>query len=334
MRSIPVLLAFCAIGLSQTPQSVIHISKTELIQGLPTGSVLNYPKCDESKNVYVRYFSSPTANTNPVIRIPSDGSAYSTLDFAKLSDSDAANALRNARIYDFAVSGSNVYIASVDEAGKPRVVVFDSDGKFKGVVPIENDIHPAKLSIFSTGEILILGTKADKGSAGSTSTDRQSMIGLFDRNGKFIKEVKLKSQDLKISNKAKPEEKTRSVDLALMEAGPGGTVYLLPYGTSRTLYLISASGEVDRSFTLATTDKAFMPLSMRVGATQVLVEYVKDKQSYEYDLYNAQTGEHQQTYSLDKEPMGIFACYDWRGTFAFLGTNASGERVFRYAMAP
>ena len=319
-------LAIASAAFAQKPELTLRLDKEKPVLGLlRSGVILNYPKCDSARNIYFRYLTGSVVNSS-LIRIAANGESSTILNFDQLTD-----AAKGSRIYDFAIHNKSAYLLGLNQEGKPIVLICDDHGTFKQVMTLDRDIHPNKIAVFSTGEMLVLGSR----NIATTSYEYEPALDVYDIVGRFVKSVSLKPPSLDLGGEKKPEDRFKGVDLSLVESGDSG-VYIVPYGTKAEAYLISPSGEVENQVPLAIPENDMKPVSLSVGPGQLLMEYAKESTGqFKYVLFDAQTGELQYTYDTGAVS-GVLACYDWNGEFVFYSDYQSGKPAqprLRYARA-
>jgi hypothetical protein len=187
-----------------------------------------------------------------------------------------------------------------------------------------------------SGELLIFGVRTRREDLPNSAVPKFSYnpaLELYDVSGRFAKSVSLKSDQINLNDRGHSQEDNfAAVDLALTTNGPDG-VYLIVYSNKPLVYVIAPSGEVSRRLSIEPMGNEFRPISLSVIGTRLLVEFVKSSDgSPETTLitYDANSGERYSTYKLDSSLNGIFSCFDGRRRFAFISTDALGERVLKY----
>lgn len=148
-----------------------------------------------------------------------------------------------------------------------------------------------------TGELVIAGvrtSRTDKPDGGVPSFSYTPVLELYDRSGRYIKNVSFKVDSLHSKDKATTEaDHSLPTDLSFTASGVGG-VYVLIYSSKPKVMLVSSSGEVERSFSLRSVDTAYSPQSISIVDGQLLIEFAKsedDTVDHRFILYDAQNGD-------------------------------------------
>jgi hypothetical protein len=161
-------------------------------------------------------------------------------------------------------------------------------------------------------------------------------VAVFDRNGRQIAQVITGERP---QGTDRPGRKTKGAtrtdeapppEFSVVECD-GSYCYLLRQADEPTVFVISAAGQIERTLRLSPPGSATQVSGFRVGAGQLLVEYVEPRAlpngnaSYSLALYNATDGEKISEYWRDPGVSGTLACTDWRGDFTFLSGDEMGS---------
>ena len=320
------------LGFSQPPALRISLDSTKNVVGLAGGPVLGPVRCDDGGNVYLRGFSGGQPRKTPLVRIDADGSGYKSFDVNKTDD----ESMKGALVHDFAIRGSEVYLLA-GAGNNAAIVSFSPDGEYKKTVRLDHEISPSTLGVFPSGEFFISGVIAKRTSPLDKPAEfsYETAMEIVDRARRKVANVKLASSPGRLSgSQTEIGKQLEAMDLSLATSGPEG-VYFLSHSNKPRIEVISATGEVSRSFEVSLPTGDFRALALHASAGQIMIEFVEgreDDQKYSYRTYNALTGELLFSYELAPKEGGIFACYDWRGGFVFLSSD-QGRRVLRYARA-
>lgn len=332
----------CCICSAQT--AIIEQTKTQPVGGAPGGGlIIGQTRCDSDGNLYFRQLQGSKIVLAPVVQVSPDGSRSHVFDFLAHANGD----LKSLVINDFSLSGSTLYLAGSTPDRKVHILEYStSDGELtktltlddSGVpdVPLHGALTVSKLGVMPSGELLIFGIRTLREDLPNTAVPKFSynpVLELYDISGRFAKSVSFKSDQINLNDKAHAQEDNfPAVDLALTANGPDG-VYLTVYSNKPLVYVIAPSGEVSRRVSIEPMGNEFRPIGLSVIGTRLLVEFVKSSDgSPETSLvtYDANSGEKYSTYKLDTTLNGIFSCYNGRRTFAFISTDALGQRVLKY----
>jgi hypothetical protein len=154
---------------------------------------------------------------------------------------------------------------------------FGSDGTLKSKVKLDPGFPwlPAQVVAFSDGSLLVAGQRMHSG-----RTPYTIFTGLFKSDGALIKEIRLEddkllmdlssSGDKSVSSPTLPEH-NQAVTMGSMELGRDGNAYLMRRLPNPIVYVISATGEVLRRFTVKASQKGMSAVSMHVAETQLAV---------------------------------------------------------------
>ncbi|MGO8787380.1 MAG: hypothetical protein ACLQVL_08360 [Terriglobia bacterium] len=292
------------------------------------------PECDSAGNVYVQVAQPAPAvpGVEPITRISPDGRHVTAFSF----ESIPALAPRS-HIDTFAVSPRGEVCSFGHNGNIPEFITFRDDGQFDSASRIDPDIYSAQMAVFATGEFLLRGIKVS-GPPGKTRDD--PFTGIFDRNGKLLKEITLQD-DVQFKTRAdfKDDAEYRKKDRAAREAfwtgqafsADDGNVYLVRPSKAAVVDVLSPVGEVVRRLTLNPPDPSFKAGSVKVAGGTVVVEFFYkvpgDPQNtisqIIYSVFDSEKGDKLYDYEGPSGLMGIFACYT-PDHFTFLDVDDKG----------
>jgi hypothetical protein len=182
-RPVAILLCVQLGALTQTQETA---TLTFRLKGkVPVLGQRNVPlqipaQCDTRGNVYVQAYTSATARPLPILKISPEGKVLAILSPPSLQD------MPEAGFDPFAVTahGRVYWVASTPK--ETRLVELDEEGHFVSSVRVEKLVAPRQLAVFASGEFLVSGYRR----AELADVD-EPLTALFDRTGRFIKEVEL-----------------------------------------------------------------------------------------------------------------------------------------------
>lgn len=325
----------------------IKETNAQVVGGTPGGGlIVGQTRCDNRGNLYFRQLQGAKVVLSPVVQVSADGARSHVFDFLAQSTKE----LKSLAVTDFSLSGSKLYMVgstpdakvhvleySIDDAELMASLTLD-DPNAPGM-PIQGALTVSKLGVMPSGELLIFGVRTLREDLPNTTLPKFSynpVLELYTSAGQFATSVSFKSDQVNLNDKAhSQEENFAAVDLALTANGPDG-VYLVVYSNNPVVYVVSPAGEVSRRVHIEPIGNEFRPISLSVVDGQLLVEFVRSSDgSPETTLarYDANSGERYSLYKVDTNMGGIFSCYDGRGAFTFISTDALGQRVVKLAKA-
>jgi len=326
MRVQRLLLCFSFFGWSLNAQHVLRPSAEIPAAGISNSVTAGPVRCDPHGDIYLRVASAPDVTHELLTRIGRDG-GMTTFGPEKISDPE----LKKWRLADFALSGA-VWVLARTPSNKSYLLRFDAKGEYKGAVGLDADFYPQQLAVFNAGDFLLSGLQQTGSGDNAQFTPAMAM---FDKNGKFLKRIVLE-EDGESKEKQEPAKSYLEAGAAITlgEAEPwGGEIYVLRATGKPVVYVVSAGGTVARRMPLETPSPDFKAGSMRVTQSQIAVEFSRPESDpsqgshFEYVVYDAFRGAKLASYTLAPGLQGLFACFDGRGGFDFLGAAENGTRI-------
>ena len=321
-----LLLCFGMFGWLLNAQQVLRISAEIPAAGVSNSVTAGPVHCDPHGDIYLRVASAPDVSHQLLTRIGRDGD-MSTFSPEKVSNPE----LKDWRMADFAVS-SVVWVLAATPSNQSYVLGFDPKGEYKGAVTLEAGFYPQQIAVFDSGNFLLSGVEK---TGSGTNAQFTPVTAMFDKNGKFVKPIALEESGE--SNQKQEPGKSFEVAGAAITLGEaeswGGEIYVLRAADKPVIYVISAGGVVLRRLVLQTPAGDGKPVAMRVAQSQIAVEFWKAASDptqnghSEFIVYDAFRGERLTGYTVAPGIHGIFACFDGRGGFDFLGTAENGTRI-------
>jgi hypothetical protein len=321
-----LLLCFSFFGWSLNAQHVLRPSAEIPAAGISNSVTAGPVRCDPHGDIYLRVASAPDVTHELLTRIGRDGD-MTTFGPEKISDPE----LKEWRLADFALSGA-VWALARTPSNKSYLLRFDAKGEYKRAVGLDADFYPQQLAVFDAGDFLVSGIQQ---TGSGDSAQFTPVTAMFDKNGKFLKRISLE-EDGESKEQQEPAKSYREAGavITLGEAETwGGEIYVLRATGKPVVYVISAGGTVARRLALETPSPVFKTGGMRVTESQIAVEFWKPESDpspnrrVEYVVYDAFRGAKLASYTLSPGLQGLFACFDGRGGFDFLGAAENGTRI-------
>jgi len=328
--------AFLRVHAQDVPKLELTIREKITVEaaGLSPTLASSSPVCDGAGNIYLQ--PAPADNrAQPVTRISADGQHVTIFSL------DSVPGLSAGSIIDsFAVTPRGEVFALAFDGETNQLITFRDDGQFDSARKIDREIDSSHFAVFPTGEFLLRGIEE---SASPVKTHEDAFTGLFDRNGKFLKEVAI-SDELPFKSRAEftEREEFRKQDRAAREAvsssqtisADDGNVYIVRPSKSLSVDVVSPGGEVVRRLTLKPPGLSFQAGSLKVAGGKFVVEYFQkaagDPQNrisnIIYSILDAESGDRLYDYSWPAEAGGIFACYT-PDSFTFLQAGERGLNI-------
>lgn len=286
-------------------------------------SAIGPVRCDSQGNIYIR----PTSDKvnmllSPILRISSDGQHMTRFDIAnapEIKDSSGYN------INDFAVRKDGTVVILAGAATKENVLFvaiaeIDPEVKTTSVTRIDSELRPSQIVPLPSGMFLLSGVlRSSQGSGKEIRQSTKPFTGIFDSQGRLVREVKLPG-DVKIPDvdSSHPEKADLSglqaVYLSHFVAADDGTIYMLRNGSSPKVYVLSSYGEVIRSFPFAPPTADAVSSSMFYSAGRLAFGFsLTDLKDFSTDtvirVIDAADGHVLWDYVPAKDVAGQPACY-------------------------
>lgn len=345
-RSIVIAVLTCwffALGMCQTTDQSgaanssatadrkveIRLTKSIVVPTQVSGMLLTPHRCDSEGSIYFRAIESEEAWENPVKKVDPQGEVKVTFAPAQAS-SDFLGA-----DYFVAQDGS-VTIAGLrkgqSEVLGTYVATYSKDGTFKSITKLDSPkILPYSIGVFSDGNVLVSGLtlpgKKDVDAEGVAH--KHPFTAIFKSDGSLIKELH-PDDDARIEDAidrrdfATVPDATR--DAAFVSSrildGPDGNLYLWRKTSPLTMYVVSPSGEMVRTFQVSPSVPGRMPDAVvaHKGTLGVLFGPGLSKGPSEIVLADQVTGEIRNTFEVEERLGVALACYA-PPDFEFLGSE-------------
>lgn len=305
-------------------------------------------RCDAQGNVYVRPASG---NINilraPILRISSDGQKTTQFDIATVSDIKDAGSYN---INDFVVRKDGTVVVLAGAATKEDalfvdVVQIDPEDKTPSVTRVDSELRPSHILPLPSGTFLLEGImRSTQGSGKEKRQSAKPFTGIFDSQGRLVKEVKLpgdvKIPDIDSSNRENPDlSNLEAVYLSHFVAADDGTVYILRNGSAPKFYVLSSTGEVIRSFPLSTPAADVRASTLFYAGGRLAIEFslTDAKEDFGTDalirVIDAQDGHVLWDDVLGKDVHGIPTCYNGQD-FTLFYSDAPNRRLGLLKVSP
>lgn len=362
-----LLLFFLEVGLSDASpgQDVLRLQlkvKDEVRVSGASADMFLYPvRCDGRGSVYLRIATQPDLFQSPVTKISREGSVQAVFSFT------AVPGFEKSQLVDYAVGlRGDLYGLVVKPVGRGverDILSFSDDGGFRFATKLEPVFTPSHLAVFPTGDFLVYGWKEIKDGApvagktppdaapppAATETGRRQpppvepFVALLDRTGRVLKEIALSGrEDSKGAGGSAGAKGIPSSEISLGEvlAGDDGNIYLMMRkGSGPWIYVVSAAGEILRSFDVRPPGQNYEEMSMGCSAGGKLVfEFERKLDDRRTDWKNAifsivdgETGSRELDYESSAGIGGGMACYSPNDGFTVLRNLADGQLVLSRA---
>jgi hypothetical protein len=329
----------------------------------PPMALLSRTKCDGKGNIYLTQTGAPPnllgsggLSTVPITKLSVD--SKTTLAFPLPTIDRFRGVLRT----DFGVNADGDLFALLEaldaspanSEGPPSYFIakYRADGSIDWHFRIEaaaRHLQPFRFALFGNGNILLTGTTAVEGQP------LHPFVAVFDKDGRFVRDVLLRDRPNKAAANAPTEEERgnresgRAITLSsssMIESAPDGNVYLLRDETQPRIYTISPLGEVIRSFRIYSPTPSLTATNFAVtsdGKIEVTFSQVQGASAPPSDsedvsniitVVDSRSGEVSAVYQFPKASTSLMpACAASSTAFLFLGTSEDGQhqQVAKYS---
>jgi len=292
---------------------------------------------DADGNMYVRY-SDGQHPADAINKITTSGKKLPSLNLANVPD------LAEAKIVDFSVfEGGLVVLAreggfSLEEV--TYVAVFTSDGALQMKTKVGADIHASQIAALASNRFVVAG-RAPWGRLDHPGSDWTPKTAVLNDAGQVIEVVRLEHDVAPIerdkrtaANGAVRRDRDFEVSLAAstMTTGDDGNVYLMRYGRSGIVFVISPNGTVAHRFELESPSNSSLR-EIKVAKHKIAALFVRGKPDAYSETavtfvrtYDANSGKLLSNYVLDPRIPDLMAAYDGNTGFTFFGPEAVDAR--------
>ncbi len=302
---------------------------TKNVESEAGGAFMSGSKCDPDGNLYIRKYSQDRPLLGPVVKIDSDGKRTALFDPSSFSQL----ALDRADAFTPASDGGLFQIAQSGIV-KPHIYVlhFSSDGTLASPTRLDADFEVYTFAAFVGGNFLISGVKRDV----QNKDDRgQNFTAVFSADGRELTQLSFQKPAQKSSGASDAKTGTPSagdpalptLDLSEAEPGEDGNLYVMRRSSPALVYVISASGKIEKTLKIVSGLSGAMPSAFHVSANRLAISFWNDHdQSQTMVVADAQTGQKIATYAASSRLGPQLACYSANGgvfTFLKLGEGNS-----------
>jgi hypothetical protein len=339
----------------------------------PPTAVVTGRKCDSKGNIYLVYSGSvaemmnrPNASWDlPITRVPLESDEVTQYPTKPMSDyhtqyRESFNVDRWGTVYGLVTAFPPAKEGHVPEPDH-FIIRFKDDGSVDSTVqltaPKPGRFTPDSFDVFSDGSFLVTGIDF----VSADGRGRRPLTGIFDRSGRFIRELTLTNDVSPDSSEkeggsgtvpvspdqqeaAQPGSKpttTHSWAVAVGQggiiSGPDGNLYLLRASDPIRLYGISPGGEVIHQVEIRSPEKGLELLELSfVDERSLFVEFspVADGTAAKADfgskttlgLIDLETGKVTAIYQTPANMFNLVpGCPISSNEFSFLGTGKDGK---------
>jgi len=299
-----------AMGMAQTLFQQLSPSEVHPLSW-PTGSPVLPLKCDEDGNVYARFLLGVLPSpSSEIVKIAPDGTKKATFDYARVPDLGKAF----APDFSIGVTGELYEVVEVPTRKGNQVLLlrFSENGTFQGKAELTTPkpFAPSQVLALRDGNLLISGVLEEGSDKG------RAFNGIFSTNGQLIRKFGLKGEPEPKSNPAISSEDAMLLNPGALSAramlGLDGNVYIFHQVSPARLYVVSPSGQLLRTLTLAPPKDKAEPSEAAMGSTSMAIEFQVPEEKYvsitRIRLVSLQTGEPIADYEISPG-LGQIACY-------------------------
>jgi len=276
--------------------------------------------CDSERDIYVTIFDPrQDPSDHPLFKIDSSGQLKAR--FASSKEYFHAG-IGEDHFEPFALlrDGGVVRLSWLKD--KMYVTRFAPYGKLLGRIVLDPPaIVPGQLAVFLNGEMLVSGIEY---SHSRSVRSHKAFTAIYDPQGHLAKRLTLPG-DAEIEKAveagdsryfhgpyAPPYAGNLAVSGGAARLGEDGNVYLMRRTSPATIYVISSSGELIRTLSVAAASASLMPISMQLGGDHVAIAFLgecSDGQcADDLVIADSRTGETVKNYEQSK--IGSLACYE------------------------
>jgi len=287
--------------LSPRPFKASGIRKLDV----PSFGAFGQTHCDDDLSMYDHLATGSYKNTI-ILRTALSGS-QSTL--YKLPEEFADS----TAFTDFSVTPDGSVTALVeDQQGHSIRFDFDSEGKVSSHAQLElpDQVAGDKIAVFPNGSMLFSGHYRR---SAPPDLKGKRYLGLFQPSGKLLRRVNEAGMgDIELDPPA------HHIPEGAITVGKDGNAYLL---TTDKVYVISASGQIQKKILLAKPDGGFSAVAVEHSEGLLVVSFAKQGKTealFQYLVMNASTGEPLGQYEPTAETGNDNVCFTRRDGFLFV----------------
>ncbi len=287
--------------ISPRPLKVSSIKRLEV----PPFGAFGLTHCDDDLSMY-DHLASGSYRQTVILRTALSGNESTLYKLpAEFADATA--------FMDFSVTPDGKVTALVeDERGHSLRFDFDSEGKVSSHAQLElpDQVAGDKIAVFPNGTMLFSGHYR-RGAPPDVKGKRY--LGLFQPSGKLLRRVNESGMgDIDLDPPA------HHIAEGAITVGKDGTAYLL---TTDKVYVISASGQIQRKILFGKPDGGFSAMAVQYSEGLLAISFAKQGKTealFLYEVLNASTGEPLGLYAPTEETGNSNACFSRREGFLFV----------------
>lgn len=287
--------------ISPRPLKVSSIKRLEV----PSYGTFGLTHCDDDLSMY-DHLANGLYKQTVILRTALSGNESTLYKLPQeFADSTAFT--------DFSVTPDGRVTALVeDEKGHSIRFDFDSEGKVSSHAQLElpDQVAGDKIAVFPNGTMLFSGHYR-RGAPPDVKGKRY--LGLFQPSGKLLRRVNESGMgDIDLDPPA------HHIAEGAITVGKDGNAYLL---TTDKVYVISASGRIQKKIPFTKPDGAFSAIGVQYSEGLLVVSFAKQGKAeavFQYLVVNASTGEPLALYEPTAETGNNNVCFSRREGFLFV----------------
>lgn len=287
--------------VSPRPLRASAIKKLEV----PPFGAFGQTRCDDDLSMY-DHLATGTYKKTVILRTALSGNESTLYKLPEeFADSTAFT--------DFAVTPDGKVTALVeDQQGHSIRFDFDSEGEVSSHAQLDlpDQVAGDKIAVFPNSTMLFSGHYR-RGAPPDVKGKRY--LGLFQSSGKLLRRVNESGMgDIDLDPPA------HHIPEGAATIGKDGNAYLL---SSDKIYVIAASGQIQRKIQLAKPDGGFSAMGVQYSEGLLVVSFAKQGKPealFQYLVMNASTGEPLGLYEPTEETGNNNVCFSRREGFLFV----------------
>jgi hypothetical protein len=327
------IASVCSTNMASQTFARLVPSEPSVVQSQWRHPIISPVRCDDDGNVYIREYVPGTTN-DVVTIIGSEGDKVTDTSL----DSDPT--LKKGKLQDFGIGpGGDLY--ELVQVGRGAYLVnFKRDGSLSGAVKLDKEFWPAKLAIGEATGALFLVSGTENPVPGEPP---KLFTGLFDANGKLIREVnfpgdpgQIKAEKQKAGSSKNYYEDKSSVPLQLgtAEADSNGNFYLIRASEPPVVFVLDPSGKFVRKLEIKAPYPGMRLLAAHVSSGRLAALFGQVKSDGQIvkkvmTIVDTSNGDIVQQYSVPSDLGSAFACYSG-SDFGFV-TTKDNKLAIQYA---
>lgn len=301
------LLMSCLIAqlaLTQDSPRPLKVSTIKKLEVPPFG-VFGQTHCDDDSSMY-DHLANGSYKKTVILRTVLSGNESTLYKLPEeFADSTAFT--------DFSITPDGQVTALVeDEQGHSIRFDFDSEGDVSSHAQLDmpDQVAGDKIAVFPNGTMLFSGHYR-RGAPPDVKGKRY--LGLFQSSGKLLRRMSETGMgDIDLDPPA------HHISEGAATIGKDGNAYLL---TTNKVYVISASGQIERKILIGKPDGGFSAVGLQHSEGLLVVSFAKQGKPetlFQYGVLNASTGEPLGRYAPTEETGNSNVCFSRRDGFLFV----------------